>query len=337
MHANATKSECRVGEADNPGPLRVGTFNPHQIFNKEDIIAEWGDGIWTGSETSHTLNAMRISAAKLRQKGLNSLWSPPVPKHTHNAGVLRGRASGTCVISNMKLKPYPSVMSPLVEQSSRLAESIVDIGGGVNMYIASVYGPTHSSTFCDPWAILSQLCTEAFDHASAFKGPAMVTGDFNVSIEELPRWNAMVRNGWIDAAAFDAVRRGSIPECTCKEKTRKSFILINMQLVRSLLWCGVTAEHEFDSHPLLVADFDVQSMNEPLRKWWLPASTDGFFFEDDLLQSQAQKEISAREDKFMRALEHRDGDEAMRQVFTAFDSCLAEACVDNVGHRIRLA
>ena len=39
---------CRVGEADNPGPLRVGSFNPHQLYNKEEVIAEWGEGIWGG-------------------------------------------------------------------------------------------------------------------------------------------------------------------------------------------------------------------------------------------------------------------------------------------------
>ena len=60
---------CRVGEADNPGPLRVGSFNPHQLFNKEEVIAEWGDGIWGGAETSHTVDAMRVSSARFRTAG----------------------------------------------------------------------------------------------------------------------------------------------------------------------------------------------------------------------------------------------------------------------------
>lgn len=33
---------CRFGEADHPGPLRVGAFNPHQLYNKENVVIEWG-------------------------------------------------------------------------------------------------------------------------------------------------------------------------------------------------------------------------------------------------------------------------------------------------------
>eukprot|EP00435_Cladocopium_sp_Y103_P022522 s2144_g5.t1 len=336
MHDDYMKGNYRVGEADNPGPLRVGTFNPHQILNKEDVIAEWGDGVWAGAETSHTLDAMRISAAKFRQKGLHTVWSPPVPKHTHNAGVLRGRASGTCVVSNLKLKPYPVVPSLLADQSSRLIECLVDLGEGTNLFIASVYGPTHASTFCDPWTILSNLCTEAFDHALAYKGPAIVAGDFNVTIDELPRWNAMVRNGWVDAAAFDATRRGVEPGFTCKEKTRKSFLLINEYLVQSLVRCEIMAEWEFDSHPLLLAEFDIPTIMRPRQKWWLPASTDQFFFDDQLMQSQAETAVHERGNKFQRALAHKDGEEAMRQFFIAFDSCLQESCVDAIGNRCKL-
>ena len=337
MHDDLIKGDYRVGEADNPGPLRVGTFNPHQILNKEDVIAEWGEGVWAGSETSHTNDAMRISSAKFRQKGLNTVWSPPVPKHTHNAGVLRGRASGTCVVSTLKLKPYPAIPSSLADQSSRLTECLVDLGAGTNLFVASVYGPTHTSaTFCDPWTILSNLCTEAFDHALAFKGPAIVAGDFNVTIDELPRWNAMLRNGWVDAAAFDAMRRGVEPGFTCKEKTRKSFLLINQQLVQSLVRCEIMAEWEFDSHPLLMAEFDLQTIIRPRQKWWLPASTDHLFFDDQLMHDQAATVVQERGDKFRRALDRQDSEEAMRQFFTAFDSCLQESCVDAVGNKCKL-
>lgn len=58
---------CRVGEADNPGPLRIGTFNPHQLYNKEEVVAEWGPGIWTASETSHTVDAMKVSACRFKK------------------------------------------------------------------------------------------------------------------------------------------------------------------------------------------------------------------------------------------------------------------------------
>ena len=76
---------CGLGEAKNPGPLRVGgAFTPHQLYNKENVVIEWGDGIgiWAGTETSHTLDAMHVSQSRFRKAAMSSLWSPPVKKHT---------------------------------------------------------------------------------------------------------------------------------------------------------------------------------------------------------------------------------------------------------------
>eukprot|EP00435_Cladocopium_sp_Y103_P007976 s1192_g2.t1 len=327
------KPACRMGEATNPGPLRIGTFNPHQLYNKEEVVAEWGPGLWTASETSHTIDAMRVSAARFKKLSLNSIWSPPVPKHTNNAGMMRGRASGTCIISHMQLKPYPSVMSEFLKLSSRATECLVDLGHGTNMYVASVYGPTHTNTFFDPWALLSSLCAEVFDHALAFKGPAVVMGDFNVEVEQIPRWNALKRRGWVDAAAFDATRRGTSPKPTSKDKARKSFILVNAQLVQSLLWCDTIEEHEFDAHPLLVADLNTDVAIQPITKWWLPASTDTFMFDDTSLNDCAATQILPIQERFHAALETNDGDEALRQFNMAFEACLQTACVDSVGEK----
>eukprot|EP00435_Cladocopium_sp_Y103_P053832 s505_g17.t1 len=204
------------------------------------------------------------------------------------------------------------------------------------MFVASVYGPTHTTTFIDPWAILSKLCAEVFDHALAFKGPAVVMGDFNVVIEDLPRWNAMKAAGWVDAAQFDATRRQCQPQPTSKDKARKSFILINPMLVQAMQWCGTIEEYEFDAHPLLAADFDVEVMSRPVEKWWLPVTTDQYLFDHDLLHESASKQTELLRDKFQTALERRDGDEAFRQFNLAFENCLKDSCVDTVGQSVVL-
>lgn len=227
--------------------------------------------------------------------------------------------------------PYHSIPSSLAEHSSRLVEGIVHLGNGVHMFVASVYGPTHTTTFYDPWAILSKLCAEVFDHALAFKGPAVVMGDFNVVIEDLPRWNALRRAGWVDAAEFDAHRRQCSPQPTSKDKARKSFVLINPMLVQALTWCGTIEEHEFDSHPLLAADFATEVFERPVTKWWLPATTDQFMFDPECMEEQVKIHTAALQDKFHDALKRRDGDEAFRQFNLAFESCLQDSCVDAVG------
>eukprot|EP00435_Cladocopium_sp_Y103_P055583 s604_g18.t1 len=249
---------------------------------------------------------------------------------------MRGRASGTCLVSHLKLMPYPNVQSDLAEQSSRLVEGIVHLGRGVHMFVASVYGPTHTTTFYDPWSILSKLCAEVFDHAMAFKGPAVVMGDFNVCIDDVPRWNALKRLGWVDAAAFDAVRRQCEPSPTSKDKARKSFILINPALVQSLLWCDTIEEHEFDSHPLLAADFDLDVVMRPITRWWLPVTTDTYMFDSDLLEEHAVLQVAKIQPKFQNAIQRKDGEEALRQFNLAFENCLQSACVDSTGRSVVL-
>eukprot|EP00435_Cladocopium_sp_Y103_P029385 s1966_g7.t1 len=279
---------------------------------------------------------MNVSRARFRKAGFQTAFSPPVAKHTRDAGLFRGRASGTCLVSHLRLKPYPAALSSVAEHSSRVVESLVDIGDGTNMYVASLYGPTHTTTFFDPWALLSAVCKETFDHALSFKGPAMIMGDFNVELDEVPRWSALKRAGWTDAAELDACRRGVAPSFTSKDKVRKSFILINAQLTQALTWCDTIEEYEFDAHPLLAADFDVETILRPVTKWWLPVSTDRYMFDPDLMEEQAIALLDERKEKFDQALAVGDGEEALRQVNLVFESCLQQSCVDSTGQSVRL-
>jgi hypothetical protein len=85
------RSLCRVGEADNPGPLRVGSFNPHQLFNKEEVIAEWGDGIW-GVLKLHTLlmlcGYLQLGFAKPDCFPDGALLLPNIPTMLASCGVV---------------------------------------------------------------------------------------------------------------------------------------------------------------------------------------------------------------------------------------------------------
>ena len=150
------------------------------------------------------------------------------------------------------MKPYPAAISGVAEQSSRVVESLVNVGNGTNMFVACLYGPTHNTTFFDPWALLSAACKETFDHALHFLilGPCCLQLAKRLSIMlwlsrvlqsswVILTWSCVrfqdgmpyKEAGWIDAALFDADRRGTSPSHTSKDKARKSFILVNAQLV----------------------------------------------------------------------------------------------------------
>eukprot|EP00438_Fugacium_kawagutii_P019036 Skav208703 [mRNA] locus=scaffold42:434516:439452:- [translate_table: standard] len=226
----------RYGEAENPGPqkLRIGSFNPHQVLGHEETVWAWGEGIWTASETSHTITAQGISAARFKKKKLHSVWSPPVP-------------------------------------SVRLA-------------------------FLD----------------------------------------SMVKRGWIDAAAFDADRRFSKPMPTSRGDSRKTFILMNKCLVPSLVHCDIHQTFEFDTHPLLVAELDLDTVLTPQHVWNLPASTDGCFFDDDLMSEVVMTEQHARETKFQRAIACGDANEALHQINLVFETAMQQSCVETTGHAAKL-
>ena len=325
----------RFGEAENPGPLKVGTFNPAQLKGNEGTVADWGSGIWGASETSHTPAALSLSATAFRKLGFNSVWPKPVTSLNNTIGSLRGKASGTAVVSDLPMARFPINVPDDVDATSRLVESIVHLGNGVNMFVASVYGPAYGRTHIDPWTMLSRVCEVAFEHARAFKGPAVVLGDFNVESDDVPHWQAMNAQGWADAALLDAMRRGTQPSFTSKSAARKSFIFICPQLVSALLHCDICEEYTFDAHPLLCAHFDIDVVKSPRTVWNLPRSTDDLYFDRDVMTHAVQDDIGARRYKFDRAIQSDDPEEALRQVNVCFENACAKACTDENGLKTR--
>ncbi len=277
------KHTFRFGEASHPGPLCIGTFNPAQMLGHSNTVLQWGKGVWAASETSHTADAQKIVSNQMRQSRFHSIWSPPVPTHSNNAGSLRGKASGCAIFSHLKLAEYPIPMSQVVASSSRMVDAIVEVNGNCHAYIASVYGPTHSNTYCDPWALLNAVVENAFERAKAFHGPAFVVGDFNMEITKIAAWQNMQKIGWVDVAVIAADAKGSTPDPTCRHGTRRSFILANQVALRALIDCEVSETYEFDAHPLLKAYFNLEELTAPRWVWNLPKSTDDFIFDSDLL------------------------------------------------------
>ena len=325
---------CRVGEADNPGPLQIGSFNPGQIFNHESAVVEWGDGIWTASETSHTLPAMCASRATFCRNGINSWWSKPVSPHSSNAGSFRGKASGTAIFTQYHLQPYPCEQPDDVFQTSRLTEALVDIGEGLKIYVASLYGPTHNRTLQDPWALLYKIFGCACDHATAYQGPAVITGDLNANLQDIELWKVMEAKGWHDAALHFSIKTGFPPQATCRGNSRKTFILINTVMLQALESCEVVEDFSFDAHPLLLAKFDLCAIKRNRSVWSIPITTDHLLFDDELLRQNDVLVTNARGPKFQEALNNGDSDAVYRQFNLAFEDIFAKSCVDVVGNNV---
>ena len=336
-HVHYRCTHLRIGEASHPGPFVISTFNPTQLLGHEEVISQWDKGIWTGCETSHTHEAMLISKARFHKQGIYSRFSRPVEKHSSNAGTLRGKAAGTVVLSNFPLKPYPGRLPEAVDKASRFVDALVHIGKGTHVYVGTVYGPPSANkTLCNGEEVFLEAALTGIDRASKFKGPAAITGDFNRTLDETSFWPFLQRHGWHDAAVLAWQRFGTEPENTCKDVSRKSFILVNSELAKVLTACHVTHKYAFDSHPVLEAIFDSETCLKPKMMWSLPRSFDSYLFDEKLIESAAEFHIGERQALFQKAIESENLDEALRQFAITFECIAGDASVDTEGKRTPL-
>ena len=327
----------RIGEASHPGPFVISTFNPTQLLGHEDEISQWNKGIWTGCETSHTHEAMMISKSRFHKKDIFSRFSSPVGKHSSNAGTLRGKAAGTVVLSTFPLKPYPGTLPAAVDQASRFVDALVHVGNGTHIYVGTVYGPpTANTTLCNGEEVFLEAALTGIDRATKFKGPAAITGDFNRNLGDVAFWPFLQQQGWHDAAILAWQRFGTIPENTCKDVSRKSFVLINSELAKALTACHVTNRFLFDSHPVLEAVFDTDTCLKPKMMWSLPRSFDSFLFDEHLIEDAARRHIHERRRLFEKAIDNEDLDEALKQFAITFEHIAADASVDVEGNKCQL-
>ena len=330
----------RFGEALHPGPadgfLRCGTFNPAQLYNSEDIVNEFPDGIWTAAETSHTSSARSICHHRLRKAGWKVLWGPDVQPHHGAAGNLRGKASGVAIVSSLPVAPYGLEIPAEIMATCRFTDGLVQINPQVCMYISVMYGPQQNGTHQTGDGMFNSLFFLACARARTFQGPALITGDFNKNLEHNAAWNELQTYGWRDAAVLWEDMTGNVAPNTCRDTKRHSFMLINPPLIEAIRGNGVCAEYSFDSHPVLFSDFDLPCIVGSRSVWSLPRTTDEFLFDTDLLLEGALELLPKHEARFNTALECGDAHKAVAIFAETFDAVFDYGCVSVDGSKQKL-
>ena len=330
------KSYLRFGEARLPGPFSIYNINPTQLYGHEEVLLGWDDGIITCSETSATKDAQCILGKRMKHHGMNTVWSLPVANHHSNAGTLRGKAAGCSIHSRLPLHPFPIEISHEVANTCRYVDALVKIGNDVHCYVATIYGPPHNDTFASPMDILNLISLAACERGVNFKGPAVITGDFNFPLFDMPAWQYLQRNGWVDAAEFTANKYSRELQNTSGNAVRKSFILINPFLLRGLVDCYVDETFDFHQHPILRADFDWDVVVKPVAVWSLPRSTDSELFDDALLLENATISCEKFRHGFHSALQSDDIELAADKFVLCWEETLQHSCVNTEGAKKQL-
>lgn len=303
------------------------------MLGREHDLEGWPVGVWSACETSHTQAAQQVMQARFKKKGIKCVFGPCVEKHTNNAGIYRGKAAGTAIFSKMPLVPYPEQPDAEVLRICRFNDALVRVNSFTQIYIAAIYGPPESNvTYTDGDKIFNVAAAPALRRATAYKGPAAITGDFNRDLDKCGWWDSLRRLGWHDAALLANERFGQPLSPTCKNRTRKSFILVNDFLASRLMACQTTAHHLYDAHPVLEAVFDMEVEDVQQQVWTLPKSLDDYIFDPNMLQQFACEQYDKHAENFHEYLQDGDTERAFRIFHTCFEETFKHAAVDVEGN-----
>ena len=329
----------RIGEASVPGPsgiFRVSTINPTKLLGRVSDVVGLQHDVCTTAENSATIDAQRVIHSQFKQAGYNSIWGEPVPVLSNNAGTIRGKAAGVSIHTPLPIHPCAMDLPTDIKNSSRLLDGIVHLSSHVACHVGVIYAPPHNDTFASPSAILNRLTFTAAERAVSFKGPAMLSGDWNVELEQAAVWPFLRDRGWTDAAALASGWQGRDAQPTCRNVARKSFLLLNPQLTQALVDCYVIEEFLFPQHPILVADFNLQVCIQDRLVWKLPDCTDECILDDDVLFEQVNSLTSTQNGTFQMHIDNCDADSALKVFVKVWEDAVSKSCITPDGHSIRL-
>ena len=290
----------RIGEARKPGPpnwhlhgvdvstcLQIGTLNAGALLNKEDLLCALGPGIWTASETHHTARAVPLIKGRMRKHGFHMRFSAPVAPYSTGIAQLKGLASGTSCFSDLPIRNSSGFVPVEVRDSTRFLQSFVQVSTHCVVQVITLYGPPISCAHSQPLQTTNLLLEAAFKIVTDFKGPSIIAGDLNTTLDSLPTWALLRNHGWLDAAVWSAQALRHPLQPTCRDATRHSFLLVNSRAAQALRVADVVPDFYFDSHPLLLGCFELQVFKAPRWQCLLPKTFDSVMFDAASLEEFA--------------------------------------------------
>ena len=326
----------RIGEASNPGPdfcqefVTIGTINPTQIYQKEEIVASYGSGVWTFSETSHTSLTRGLSQRRFQTLGFQTQWSVDCEPLEPKKGMFRGKASGTCIASSYPLRSSHFGISSQVLATKRYSEAVVQLSHDTCMLVISLYGPTYGNTYSNPERLLNEISYCAFDRGFNFKGPVVICADLNVDLDDIPIWDKARHKGWQDLHVLSAFQNEHELEPTCRN-ARHSFILGNAAVCQALIRCRTHETYDFSMHPVLFAELKLSTITKGRVHWRLPKSCDDLLVDPDLYRESVSRCLVRRKQKLLEAVHLGKSDVACKVFNQIYESSLCQAIVQTDG------
>ena len=303
----------RVGEAAVPGRWTLGAINPTGLSGKTHLLVHIPQpAILACSETALTeVGQFRFQGELHRQSpNLSFVAGAPAPYRSQSPQAVGGKQVGVGFLSSFPARSIHQGWDPESYQTSRVASSRFFVGsewisGGV------LYGFAHRSETKEVQQATDQLLSQVvLQVCHRSNGCRFIAGDFNQRPGVLASMRYLYEQGWADLQDLAQVRWGVQPVATCKNTTRKDFVLLSPEMQSALIGVRVISD-VFPDHAILLGTFKDQ-VSSPWTRVWPKVCP--IQWNSDTTSAVREKQVT-----FLESI-HDDPSQELRQVCEAFES-----------------
>ena len=261
----------RIGEAANPGPFNLGTFNPTGLLHKGQIMCDLPAGLWGVSESHLTSLGVKrfrdeLSFSKCKHKFYTNVVAQRL---SSSVGSIGGKAQGVGIMTSFPGRSLPVTWDQDVVDEARIyAGTAMVAQQWIKMGV--MYGYAFRAKNAETQQRSNQLLSYLVQRiVFESKGPRVICGDFNQEHGELEQTHILQREGFIELQQYAKAAWGQEIQPTCKGCTTKDFVWISRELLPYLQNVVVDASF-FADHALVYGTFRDLQNPTPIPMWPKP-------------------------------------------------------------------
>lgn len=262
----------RIGEAQNPGPVTLGTFNPTGLMGKSSQVNDLHHGVYAVQETHLTYAGIRQFKRELSwgKSAFHISHGAPAPPQSHNLRSVGGKQTGVAVLSTYPVRSLNHEWTSDEYSTARCHVSAAYVQS-TWLTIGTVYGyssrnnTTEVQTQTD--SLLQGLTRRVVEGA---QGLRMIAGDWNLERHQLPQADFWESKGWVEAQSLAATLWNYPTQATCKHTTVKDFLYLSPEMV-PLVKDVIVDWSRFQDHAVVCVQLQDIPPPKPLPLWRKPS------------------------------------------------------------------
>eukprot|EP00661_Eupelagonemidae_sp_cell13_P003443 gene3443-2025_t len=279
----------RVGEAAVPGPapLTLSSANVTSVHTHRNVLPTWEGEVIALQETKLSEEAQRVLKREFHREGWQAFWGRPQPqeanRRTKYVGMLNAKKGGVGILVRndipARCPPLDNDHRKKLWATGRWLHVAVAYGQAKGsaqqcLHIMSVYGFAGAAGHGHArMQENEQLLSDVLEAAAELGNvPVVVTGDFNVQLEESAALQSAVASGrWVDVAGAQARAINEVPEPTCfmhhcPQGRRIDMVLANTVAAAAMGRLKVHQPQDIVEHRKLSVPIDLEQYGQQVKR-----------------------------------------------------------------------